>query len=123
EAAVRDRALSGDVEDADVRVIGVIDVEQRFVRGEAQSVRLPEVVDEQGRVAAPRGGPRDALEVELLFALDAEAGHPPVCRVAEVDRAARVPDHVVRAVQLLALIVAGQYFAPAPGPVRVHPND
>ena len=93
--------------------VGVVDVEQRLVGREAEAVRLREVVDEQLEVAAAGGQAVDALEVELLLALEAEAGHAAVGRVGEDDRAVARDDHVVRAVQLLALPVRGERLARA----------
>src|SRR2546428_11783632 len=73
-AAVRDRPVRLDVEDADVRVRRIVDVEERLVGREAQPVRLAEVIDEELRVAASRRNPVDASEVELALSLAAEAG-------------------------------------------------
>ena len=106
-----------------MRLRRVVDVEERFAGREAEAVRLVEVVDEELWVAAARRDPVDALEGELLLTLDAEAGHPPVGRVAEVDRAVGVDDDVVRAVQLLALVVRREHLAAAPRPVGVEPDD
>src|SRR5262249_47098319 len=123
QTAVRDGAVVCDVEHADVRVISVVDVEQRLVGREAESVRLSEVVDEQRQLAAARRDPVHALEVKLLFPLDPETRHASVRRVAEVDRPARVHDHVVRAVELLALVVAGDHLAASPAPIWIHARD
>ena len=110
-AAVGERVVRPDIEHADVRAIGVVDVEQRLVRREAQPVRLLEVVDEQLDLAAARREPVDALEVEVLLALEPEARHAPVGRVGEDDRPVARDDDVVRAVQLLALPVRGERLA------------
>src|SRR5207249_1295622 len=64
-APVCERAVALDVEDADVRPVGVVDVEEGLVGREAQAVRLAKVVDEELRVAASGRDPVDALEVEL----------------------------------------------------------
>src|SRR4051795_8901051 len=90
-----------DVEDTYVRVHRVIDVEQALVGREAEPVRLSEVVDEELELASASGQAVDALEVEILLALESEARHPAVRRVCEDDRAVARDDHVVRAVQLL----------------------
>ena len=103
--------------------VGVVDVEQRLVGREAEPVRLYEVVDEQLQLAAARRDAVDALEVEILLALDAEAGHPAVGRIAEVDRAARVDHDVVRAVQLLALVVGREHLTVAARAVGIHADD
>ena len=103
--------------------VGVVDVEQRLVGREAQPVGLVEVVDEQLRVAAARRDAVDALEVEVLLALDAEAGHAPVGRVGEVDRAVALDHDVVGAVELPALVVGGEHLAPAAPAVGVHAHD
>src|SRR5262249_31100119 len=47
----------------------------------------------------------DALPPELAFAFDAEDRHAPVPRVREPDRPVGLDAHIVRAVQLLALVV------------------
>src|SRR4051812_16833483 len=110
-AAVREPVVGPDVEDANVRTFCVVDVEERLVHREAEAVRLREVVDEKLQVAAAGGDSVDALEVEILLALEPEAGHTPVGRVGEDDRAVAGDDHVVRAVQLLALPVGGDRLA------------
>src|SRR5205823_5619355 len=80
-APVGQGVVRADVEHADVSANGVVDVEQRLVRREAKPVRLLEVVDQELEVAATGGKSIDALEVEVLLALEPEAGHPPVRRV------------------------------------------
>src|SRR4051794_13684297 len=74
-AVVGERSVGVDVEDPDVRLLGVVDVEQRLVGGEAEAVGLAEVVDEQLGVAPAGRDAVDALEREVLLALDPEAGH------------------------------------------------
>src|SRR6266511_888731 len=120
---VCDRAVGLRVEDPDVRPRRVVDVQERLVRREAEPVRLLEVVDEELRVAAAGPDPIHALEAELAVALDAEHRHAPVPRVAEVDRAVVRDDHVVRAVQLLALVVGGDDFPAAPRAVRIDAHE
>src|SRR4051794_7643480 len=122
-AAIGQRAVRGHVEDADVAVLGVVDVQQRLVGREAQAVGLAEVVHQQLRVAALRRDPVDALEGEVLLALDAEPRHPPVSGVGEVDRAVALDDDVVGAVELAPLVVAGQDLPPAARAVGIHPHD
>src|SRR6266511_4355192 len=123
---VCDRAVGLRVEDPDVRPRRVVDVQERLVRREAEPVRLLEVVDEELRVAAAGPDPIHALEAELAVALDAEHRHAPVPRVAEVDRAVVRDDHVVRAVQLLALVAGPHHLLdavlliPAPPDVAGH---
>src|ERR1700730_877268 len=117
---VSDRPVRLPVEDADVRARRVVDVEQRFVGRETQTVRLLEIVDEQLRIAAARGGPVDALEPELTLALDAEDGHASVPRIAEVDRTVVRDDHVVRAVQLFAVVMGSEHLAAASSAVGIH---
>ncbi len=116
-APVRERVVRPRVEDADVRPRRVVDVELRLVHCEAEPVRLGEVADEQLELAAAGGQPVDALEVELLLPLEAEAGHAAVGRVGEDDRPVACDDHVVRAVELLALPVRGERLARAVGPL------
>src|SRR5204863_3928627 len=53
----------------------------------------------------------------------AENRHPPVPRVAEVDEAVRARHDVVRAVQLLALVVRGDHLAVTIRPVRRHADE
>src|SRR4051812_9737507 len=118
-----ERAVVADVEGADVRPLRVVDVEDALVGGEAQPVGLAEVVVEQLRLAAAGREPVEALEGEVLLALDAEPGHAPVRRVREVDRAVAFDDDVVGAVELLALEVRRQHLAARPRPVGVHPHD
>src|SRR6266851_7867732 len=119
-AAVGKRVVRADVEHADVRARRVVDVEQRLVGREAKPVRLLEIVDEQLDVAATGGEPVDALEVEILLALEPEARHAPVRRVGEDDRAVPRDEHIVRAVQILALPVRGERLA---GAIRLLPHD
>src|SRR6188472_411554 len=115
--AAAQAAVGLDVEDADVGAVGVVDVEQRLVGREAQAVGLDEVVDRQLQVAAARRDAVDALEIQVLLALDPEARHATVRRVGEVDRPVALDDDVVGAVELPAVVVAGQDLAPGAGPV------
>ena len=117
--AVRERAVVVHVVDLDERPRRVVDVEERLVRGEAQPVRhlvlvLPD--DELQLVLAAAGRDHeDALPAELPLALDPEAGEAPVPRVGEVDRPVRADGDVVRAVQVLALVVERERLAHAVG--------
>src|SRR4051794_23975509 len=108
------RSVGRDREAADVTTVGVVDPERLLVLGEAQAVRLLEVVDEQLQLAVG-GDAVDALEVELLLTLDSEAGPAPVGRIGEDDRAVRGDDDIVGAVELLALPVRGDHGARAVG--------
>src|SRR6266480_4180328 len=118
---VRDRAVRLPVESPDVGPRRVVDVQQRLVGREAESVRLFEVVHEELRLAAAAGlEPVDALETKLAVSFDAEDRHAAVPRVAEVDRAVVRHDHVVRTVQLLPLVVGREHLAAAARAVRVH---
>src|SRR5947207_3152149 len=65
----------------------------------------------------------DALEPQLLLALDAEAGHPPVGRIREVDRTVCLDNDIVGAVQLLALIVGRNHLTARACAVGFHPHD
>ena len=104
---------------------GVVDVEQRLVGREAEAVRLLVLVlfDDELRVAAAGRDPEDALPAEVALALDAEHGHAPVPRVGEPDRAVRLDDHVVRAVQLLALVVRREHLAVRVLAVGIHTHE
>src|SRR5439155_11576832 len=62
---------------------------------------------------AVRREAEEALEIEVLAALDAEHRHPAVDRVAEIDRPVGAQHDVVGAVELLALPVGGQHAAVA----------
>jgi hypothetical protein len=99
----------------------VVDVHERLVGREAESVRHVELVLRDGEVelvlTASRRDPEDALPAELPLALDPEAGKPAVPRVGEVDRAVRADADVVRAVQVLALEVEGERLPDAVGPL------
>ena len=103
-----------DVEDADIVLDGVVDEEPVFRRAEAESVGLVEqvAVDDELRFAAARRNAVYALESQLARPLDAEDGHASVPRVREVDRAVRLHDDIVRAVQLQPLEMRGQDLAP-----------
>src|SRR5438067_852600 len=103
ESSVRDRAVAGDGEGADVAAGRVVDVEDLLVWRESQAVRALEVVDQEVQ-AVPWVDPEDAVERELL-PLDAAA--QAVRRVGEVDRAVRANDHVVGRVEPLALVRLG----------------
>src|SRR5207244_13557587 len=90
---------------------------------QAEAVRLLEVADEKLRIAAVSRDPVDALETEVALALDAEDRHAPVPRVAEVDRTVVCDDHIVGAVQLLALVVRSEGLAITPRAVGVHADE
>src|SRR5207244_12001791 len=81
DAAVRERAVALHVEDADVRLLAVVAVEERLVRREAKAVRLAEVVPQKLRVAPAGRSPEKTLKIELLLALHAEDGHAPIRRI------------------------------------------
>ena len=117
DAPVRQRAVGGDVEHADQRLHRVVDIEELFVRREAEAVRLVEQqpIDQQLRRAAARRDAVDALEAERARPLDPEAGHAPVIGIGEIDRAVGADADVVGAVELLALEMGRENLAP---PVR-----
>ena len=117
DAGVGKRTVGGDVEDADQRLHGVVDVEPLFVRRKAEAVRLVEqgAVDQQLRRAAAGRHAIDALEAELARPLDAVDRHAAVPGVGEIDRAARMHADVVRAVEFLVLEVRGEHVAAAVG--------
>src|SRR3989442_3095455 len=120
---VRDRPVRLPVEDANVGTRCVVDVQQGFVGREAETIRLLEVVDEQLGIAAFGRDPVNALEAELALALDPEDRHTSVPRVAEVDGPVVRDDHVIRTVQLLALVVRCEGLAIAPRTVRIHAHE
>src|SRR6266540_719006 len=122
-AVARRQAVGLELEHADVCPVSIVDVEQRLVRREAKAVGLDEIAGEQLQLTPARRNPVHALKVQVLIALDPEPGHAPVRRIAEVDRPGRVDDDVVRAVQLLALVVRGEYLPTAPRTVGIHPHD
>ena len=114
---VHQRAVGGEVEHADQRLHGVVDVEPVLVGREAEPVGLVEHValDHQlGRAAAGRHAV-DALEAQLPRPLHAVHRHAPVPGIGEVDGAVGLHHHVVGAVQLVALEVRGDHLALAVG--------
>ena len=117
DARIGERAVGFDVEDADQRLHGVVDVKQALVGREAEAVRLVEqmAVDHELRRAAARRHAIDALEAELARPLDAVDRHAAIPGIAEIDRAVRMHADVVRAVELLVLEMRGDHLAPAVG--------
>src|SRR6476659_8924923 len=122
---VRERAVGVDVVDLDPRLRRFVDVEQRLVGREAEPVRLLVLVllDDQLRVAAAWRDAEDALPAEHSLALEPEDGHAPVPGVGEPERPVGLHADVVRAVQLLALVVRGQHLAAGALAVRVHADE
>src|SRR5439155_8629030 len=117
DARIGERAVGFDVEGADQRLRGVVDVEQAFIGREAEAVGLVEqmaVDDEFWRAAAGRDA-IDALKAELARPLDAIDRHAAVPGIAEIDRAARMDADVVRAVELLILVVRSNHLTPSVG--------
>src|SRR6185312_15494417 len=114
-ACVGERAVGLDIEDADQRLHGVVDVEQAFVGREAEAVGLIEqmAIDHEFWWAAARGNAIDALEAELPRPLDTVDRHAAIPGIAEIDRAARMHADVVRAVELLILEMRGDHLAPS----------
>src|SRR5690606_20763943 len=112
-------AVGAYLEDADVGLLGVVDIEEALVRREAEPIGLGEGValHQQLRLAAglPRRNAKDALPAQLARPLDPEAGHAPVPGVGEIDRAVGAHAEVVGAVELLALEVGGEHLAAAVG--------
>ena len=112
-APVRERAVRVHVPDLDVRPRRVVDVEQRLVRREAEPVRHVELVSVDDRARGRPGrrragsGRRPASRAPGSRSMP-EAGEAPVPRIGEVDRAVRADADVVRAVELLALVVVGE---------------
>jgi hypothetical protein len=79
-----------------------------FAGREGKPVGLDEVVDRDLDRAALRIDPVDVLLLLFLLGLEAlVVGHDPVSRVGETDRAVGGDDHVVRRVQLLAVVAVG----------------
>ena len=119
QAPVAKGAVRIDVEHADQRPFGVVDIEQLFVGREAQAIGHLEQIalGQEFRLLAlaPGHDPVDPLEAELARPLDAEHRHPAVPGVGEIDRPAGADADVVRAVQLAALEMRCQHLAP---PVR-----
>src|SRR5436305_8399074 len=114
DVSAAQRAVRADGEAADVPAVGVVDPERLLIGREAEPVRLLEVVGEQRELAVGRDAV-DAAEVQLLLALDAEAGPAAVGRIGEDDRAVGCDHDVVGAVELLALPVRGEHRPGAVG--------
>src|SRR5215468_12072864 len=119
-ATARETAVGLHVEDADVLTSGVVDEESPAVAREAEAVGAVEVVHHQRRVLRIAARAVDALKGELLLALHSIEVHAAVRRIAEVDPAVGRADDVVRAVELLAVVVGG-YRRDAP--VRLGAGD
>ena len=119
DARIGERAIGFDIEDADQRLHGVVDVKQALVGREAEAVGLVEqmaVDHELWRAAAGRDA-IDALEAELARPLDAVDRHAAIPGIAEIDRAARMHADIVRAVELLIFEMRGDHLAPSVGPL------
>src|SRR5262249_60356702 len=106
--------------DADVLTSGVVDEESPAVAREAEAVGAVEVVHHQRRVLGIATRAVNTLNGELLLALHSIEVHGAVRRIAEVDPAVGRADDVVRAVELLAVVVGG-YRRDAP--VRLGAGD
>src|SRR5215467_2966498 len=107
DATAREAAVGLHVEDADVLAGGVVDEESPAVAREAEAIGAVEVVHHQRRVLRIAARAVDALKGELLLALHPIEVHAAVRRIAEVDPAVGRADDVVRAVELLAVVVGG----------------
>src|SRR5678816_3084152 len=105
ELATRERPVGTHVEDTNVLAGGVVDEESPAVEGEAEAVRPVEVVDEEHRPLRVRAGAIDALKGQFLLPLDTEEVGSSIGWIAEVDTAVGRADDVVRAIELLALVV------------------
>src|SRR5882757_2731963 len=101
------RTFSFDVEDANQRLYGVVDIKPLFVRRKAEAIRLVEqmAIDQQLRCGTVGRHAIDALKAELPRPLDTVDRHATVPGVGEIDRAARMYADVVRAVEFLFLEV------------------
>src|SRR5690606_3374975 len=79
EPALGQRAVGADVEDADVGLLGVVDIEQFLVGREAEAVWLAEEIAAGDQLRLARGRARrnaeHALPAEFARSLDAEAWH------------------------------------------------
>src|SRR5262249_18312059 len=74
-------------------------------------------------VAAAGRNPEDALPAEHALALEAEDRHAAVPGVGEPDRAVPLDADVVRAVQLLSLVMRGEHLAATACAVRVDADE
>src|SRR5262245_18690323 len=108
DAASRHRAVSLHIEDADVLPGGVVDEQAPSIQGEAQAVGPVEIVHEKNRALRISACTVHALERELLLARDSVELGSAIGRIAEVDAPVGRTDDVVRAVELLTLVVSGK---------------
>src|SRR5262245_10120969 len=74
-------------------------------------------VDDELRQAAAGWHAIDALKTKLPRPLDAVDRHAAIPGIAEIDRAARMYADIVRAVELLVLVMRRDHLAPSVGPL------
>ncbi len=119
DARIGERTIGFDIEDADQRLHGVVDVEQALVGREAEAVGLVEqmAVDDKFRRAAAGWNAVDALKAELPRPLDAVDRHAAIPGIAEIDRAVRMHADIVRTVEFLIFEMRGNHLAPSVGPL------
>src|SRR5262245_26699125 len=115
DAASRQRAVALHVEDSNVLPGGVVDEQAPSIEREAQTVGPVEIVHEKDRALRVDARAVHALERELLLARDTVELGSAIRRITEIDSAVRRADDVVRAVELLALVVSGKRDAAAVG--------
>src|SRR5262245_18805138 len=121
DAAVAHAAVGLDVEGADETEPRVIDVEDGFVRAEAQAVGINRVLDRDLDLALRREAEhRLDVELPLQVLADHARDHQPAGGVRPVDRAVGAHDDIVRAVELLALVARSDGDE---GAVLLHPPD
>src|SRR4029077_14199110 len=94
---IDERTAGFDIEGADQRLHGVIDIERALVGREAEPVWLLEqiAVDQHCGPAAAAREAIDALKAELARSFDTVDWHAAVPWIAEIDRAARMHANVV----------------------------
>src|SRR5260221_783526 len=125
DAPVRDRAVRLDVVGHPDRALRVRvgDVQRLVIGRERDPVGPGEFLRQQAQLAV-LADTVDALEVELFFRV-LHLARETVGRIGEVERAVRVVDEVVRAVEPLALVAVGDRYVLrlGLGERRVHARD
>jgi hypothetical protein len=98
-----------------VAAVRVVDEQAALIEGETQPIRPVEVVDQQGEGSPVGLDAIHSLEAHLLGPRHPVELDPPVWRIREIDRPIALHHHVIRAVELLPIEVAGEHGEGAAG--------
>jgi len=110
QPAVIDGPVSSNIKDSDVLLISVIDVQKRFVRGEAKAVRFLKVIDQQRQLRGLGVQAVHALKTQLLTTLDAKYCRSARVRVGEINATVTFNNDVIRTVEFGAFVMRCEHF-------------